>query len=124
MGQLTVDLRDADLPAGDQRLQLDVGVGEAVLIVPDDVCVATDASVGIGGVSVFDRQGGGVDVDYLDARDAEAGGTRLLVDADIGVGHLDVRSNDQPSDDEDFRFGGREPFFDGELGRGRNAGCA
>ena len=37
VGQLTVDLRGADLPAGVRRLDLDVGMGQAVLIVPGDV---------------------------------------------------------------------------------------
>ena len=33
------------------------------VIVPEDVCVATDADVGMGDVRVFDRDNGGIDVD-------------------------------------------------------------
>ena len=35
-------------PPATATLDIDVGMGEAVLIVPDDVCVATDARVGMG----------------------------------------------------------------------------
>jgi phage shock protein PspC (stress-responsive transcriptional regulator) len=90
MGQLTVDLRQVDLPAGDTPLTLDLGVGEARLVVPDDVCVATDAQVGMGEVRVFDRHNDGVDVDVLEQPDALPDTSRLLVDADIGVGALHV----------------------------------
>jgi phage shock protein PspC (stress-responsive transcriptional regulator) len=91
IGQLVVDLRDTDLPAGDVPLKLDVGIGEARLIVPDDVCVATDGEVGVGDVSLFGRNHGGVDVDYEDLPDAPAGATRLLLKGNVGLGQLVVR---------------------------------
>ena len=80
-------------------------MGEAVLIVPDDVCVATDARVGMGATSVFDR-------DQRRRRrrrgartpTPRAGASRLLVDADIGLGHLDIRKTGPDReywDDED-----------------------
>ena len=34
MGRLEIDLRDANLPRGDTPLQVDLGVGEAVVVVP------------------------------------------------------------------------------------------
>ena len=86
IGELVVDLRDTDLPKGDVPLDLDVGIGEARVIVPDDVCVATDADVGLGNVHVLGRDHGGVDVDYEDAPDAQPTATRLLVHGDVGVG--------------------------------------
>ncbi len=64
IGELVVDLRDTDLPKGDVPLDLDVGIGEARVIVPDDVCVVTDADVGLGNVHVLGRDHGGIDVDY------------------------------------------------------------
>ena len=51
-------------------LGVDLGIGEARVIVPEDVCVATDAEVGIGEVRSFDRHNGGVDVDFDDLPDA------------------------------------------------------
>lgn len=88
MGELRIDLSDTDLPAGDTPLEIDLGVGQAALIVPDDVCVATRADVGVGAVTAFDTDNEGVDVDFQDSRDASPETSRLVVDADVGVGEL------------------------------------
>ena len=90
-GELVIDLRDVKLAPGDRRLKVGVGTGHALVLVGDDVCVASTASVGMGGVSVFDRDGGGIDVDWNDPRRAPAGTPRLVVDGDIGLGLLEVR---------------------------------
>ena len=132
-GRLEIDLRQANLPAGDRSIDIDVGMGEAVLIVPDDVCVATDARVGMGQASVFDRGSGGIDVDWSEDVTAPSGVSRLLVDADIGIGHLDVRKTDPRdwSDDgppwERGRWGDRRWDRDGDWRddvRGSNTACA
>jgi hypothetical protein len=91
IGQLVIDLRDTDLPAGDVPLKVDVGIGEARVIVPDDVCVVADAEVGMGNVRFFGGDHGGVDVDYEDAPDPRPGGTRLLLKGNVGIGQLSVR---------------------------------
>jgi phage shock protein PspC (stress-responsive transcriptional regulator) len=94
VGRLVVDLRDAQLPPGDRRLNVDVGVGEVVIAVPPDVCVTSTARLGAGEVGVFDRDAGGIDVDWLDDRSALPGTTRLVLDADIGLGALHVGYDD------------------------------
>ena len=43
--------------------------------------------------SVFDRDSGGIDVDWNDARRAPAGTARLVLDGDVGLGLLEVRHN-------------------------------
>jgi phage shock protein PspC (stress-responsive transcriptional regulator) len=113
-GELRVDLRDVDLPAGDRRLRLDLGAGHALVLVGEDVCVASEARIGMGGVEVLGRDGGGIDVDWTDARRAPARVPRLVVDADIGLGLLEVRHDDAGRDDGPGRFRG-----DG----GTNAAC-
>jgi phage shock protein PspC (stress-responsive transcriptional regulator) len=120
MGQLVVDLRQTDLPSGDVPLGIDVGVGDARVIVPDDVCVATDAQVGIGEVRTFERHNEGVDVDVEDLPSASADATRLLVTAEVGVGSLRIGKAfaDLNLDHGHFDFG---PDID-ELGR--NEACA
>ncbi len=116
-GRLVVDLRRAELPRGDLPLRLDLGMGEAVLVVPEDVCVATRAQIGMGAVQVFNRDSGGIDVDYEDLPAAPTTTTRLLVDADIGLGALEVQY-----DDPDRRGGPRHRFHDdGDPG---NLACA
>src|SRR5215218_1562186 len=120
MGELIIDLRQTDLPAGDVPLAVDVGVGEARVIVPEDVCVATDAEVGIGEVRSFGRHNEGVDVDFDDRPDAAPAATRLLVKADVGVGSLRIGQSgtDLDLDRGHFDFGPH----DDDLGR--NSACA
>jgi phage shock protein PspC (stress-responsive transcriptional regulator) len=104
IGELVVDLRDTDLPKGDVPLDLDVGIGEARVIVPDNVCVVTDADIGVGNVHVLGRDHGGVDVAYQDAPEAKPTTTRLLVHGDVGVGELRVHdSQDELYFRDDFR---------------------
>jgi phage shock protein PspC (stress-responsive transcriptional regulator) len=94
LGELEVDLRNTSLPPGDVPLRLDLGVGEARVLVPEDVCVATTAEIGMGQADVFERGNGGIDVDLQDGLDAPPDTTRLVLDADIGVGHLVVSHHD------------------------------
>ena len=101
-GELVVDLRDVKLPAGDRRLKIDIGTGHALVLVPDDVCVASTAEVGMGAVSVFDRDNGGIDVEWNDARRAPAGTPRLVIDGDVGLGLLEVRYGDRWNGDPDL----------------------
>ncbi len=78
MGSLTVDLRDTRLPDGPTNVTLDVGVGEGVVVVPENVCVASRADVGAGSVQIFDRESAGIDVELggHPARDARRAGGR------------------------------------------------
>ena len=119
IGHLVVDLRDAHLPPGDHHVRIELGVGAAVLSVPRDVCVASAAHVGAGQVNVFDRGSGGLDVDWQDQRRALPGTTRLIVDARIGAGVLDV-SHDDPDvvDRRDFAVSqpGNEACIGGARG--------
>jgi phage shock protein PspC (stress-responsive transcriptional regulator) len=95
MGKLVVDLRDADLPPGDRHVDLEVGVGAAELLVPQDVCVATEGRVGAGAFQVFDRETGGIDVDVDDRPTAAADAPRIIVRADVGIGAFRVGYDDR-----------------------------
>jgi phage shock protein PspC (stress-responsive transcriptional regulator) len=123
VGRLVVDLRGTRLPAGDRPLRVRLGVGQVVVVVPHDVCVATTGRIGMGAVERFDRQQGGVDVDLDERPAALAGNPRLVVDADIGVGALQVRHTFP----DDGRFDGGPRAFrhghDRDDGVG-NVGCA
>ena len=94
VGHLVVDLRDARLTPGDHRIKIRLGVGGAELLVPPGVCVSTNNHVGIGGTSVFNRHGGGIDTDWSDERSAPEGTPRVVVDGDIGIGALIVHHNE------------------------------
>lgn len=90
MGSLIVDLRDADLRAGDHPVELEVGAGRALLLVPRDVCVASEATVGAGAVEVFDQTSAGIDVDWEESQQTSAEVPRVLLDAEVGLGAVQV----------------------------------
>jgi phage shock protein PspC (stress-responsive transcriptional regulator) len=112
IGSLVVDLRDVDLPADQTTdLAVDVGLGEAVLYVPDDACITSTVQVGVGGSDILDRENDGVDVSYADDAPAPAGRPKLHVDADVGVGVVEVVREGFARDS----FGKGEHFFRGEA---------
>ena len=112
------------MPSGDTPLSIDLGVGDARLIVPENVCVATGAELGMGKVRLFDSDSGGIDVDVIDERTAPADTTRLVVDASVGVGALHVVHDPNKLGFRDADFGrGFDRGFDrgGEPG---NTACS
>lgn len=96
MGELIVDMRDVELPAGDTELDLEVGVGHAVLRVPENACVTSDVAVGAGYAHVLDRTSDGLDVDFEQAAQALGEAPRLHIDADVGIGALEVVRGNEP----------------------------
>jgi hypothetical protein len=72
-------------------------------------------------VRVFDRDSGGVDVDVVDEPDADPDTTRLMVNADVGLGALNVVHDP----DELDRHGFRSDFddFGGSVAEENNAAC-
>ncbi len=123
IGELVVDLTDTDLPAGDTPLELDLGVGSAQLIVPDDVCVATTADVGMGYAGVFDADNEGIDVDFDEQRTAPPDRSRLVVDAEIGVGELLIGHGRSDFGEYEARFEDGRDRLDNIIDRGLNTGC-
>lgn len=89
-GRMEIDLRGAGLPPGERRLAVSLGAGEAVVVVPRDVCVQTDARVGAGRVQAFDRSDDGGDVEMRAPAPSPPAAKRLLLSSDIGVGALHV----------------------------------
>jgi len=118
-GEMVLDLRRADLPRGDTPLELDLGMGQATLVVPKGVCVASKAEVGAGAVDVFGDTTAGVNVDWDDQPE---GRRRVVVDADVGFGALLVRHNRRDLDHPRRDRGDDGPFGD-YRGPG-NTGCA
>lgn len=88
-GRIEVDLRDVTLPAGRTEVKVSVGAGEARVLPPSGVCVSTTGSIGIGAADLPSGTEEGVNVP-LDHRSSASGKPELVVDAEIGVGHLDV----------------------------------
>jgi phage shock protein PspC (stress-responsive transcriptional regulator) len=95
VGHLRLDLRDTKFAAGEHRVHLKVGVGQAEVLVPAGLCVSSTAHISAGETEVFDRNPGGIDHDWEDIRTAPAGKAHLTVDADIGVGQLRIETTEQ-----------------------------
>ncbi len=105
VGAMRVDLRDVELPPGRTELPLELGMGEIQVLVPDDMCVITEAVVSVGAVDTGDGEQGGIDIDVTDSRIPAPGVDYLHIDADIGIGALRVGDH--------FRaFGGPDRWHD------------
>jgi phage shock protein PspC (stress-responsive transcriptional regulator) len=89
-GHLQLDLRNTNFGPGDHRVHLKLGLGQAEVLVPPDVCVSSTAHIAGGGTKVFDRDSGGTYHDWQDIRHAPEGRPHLTVDADIGFGELRI----------------------------------
>jgi phage shock protein PspC (stress-responsive transcriptional regulator) len=109
-GRLELDLRGVEFPESQRTLDIEMGMGEAVLIVPDDVCVLTRARIGAGYLRLHDRHAAGFDVESGDVVTFNAP-QALVVNADIGLGALQIVNDpdeaDWESDERDWerRFG-------------------
>ena len=98
VGQLHVDLTDVELPAGRTDLRIEIGMGEALLRVPENVCVTSNVDVGAGGVDVLDSENAGIDIGFDEATNTAQTRPVLHVDGDIGLGVLEVvRGADRPN---------------------------
>jgi phage shock protein PspC (stress-responsive transcriptional regulator) len=95
-GRLEVDLRGVAFPPGNTDLHVRLGVGELVVLVPRDVCVATSAQLGGGYVGALEQRYGGLDVDWSERPSPPPHTPRLVLSGDIGLGALLVA--DHPID--------------------------
>jgi hypothetical protein len=80
IGKMVVDLRGG---SGSGTVEISVAIGELIVIVPEGVAV--EAEAGIGEVVVFGERSSGIDPGL------EAGSGTLLVDANVGLGKVEVR---------------------------------
>lgn len=96
IGTLTVDLTELSLPAGTTEVTASVGLGELVVIVPDDVGVRVTADVQAGDIAVFGdtRSGLGPQMELtaeIDGVDTADGAGVLDLDLAAVFGSIEVR---------------------------------
>jgi phage shock protein PspC (stress-responsive transcriptional regulator) len=107
-GHLVIDLRNVDLQ-GEHRIDVDLGAGHVQVLVPEGVCVASDLHAGIGGLELFDRTTGGIDVDRVDDGQAPAASPRVVVRGDVGMGYFEIdHENDSDAWEENWHDNWRD----------------
>ncbi|HEX7276027.1 MAG TPA: LiaF domain-containing protein, partial [Acidimicrobiales bacterium] len=91
VGELRLDLRRVDLAGRTVPVVVSNGLGSLIVIVPPGVAVEVDAEVGAGELIVFGRNWEGVGIDERVVVRGQEGAGRLVLDARVGLGELEVR---------------------------------
>jgi phage shock protein PspC (stress-responsive transcriptional regulator) len=92
VGELVIDLRGMQWPReATVNLKVDVGTGHALVLVPADVCLQSTAHAGLGYVNLLGNESGGADIDEERGTVARTSARRLVLDADVGIGAVEVR---------------------------------
>ena len=87
IGNLTVDMRELELPVGKTHVKARVDIGDLDVVVPPGVAVQVHGDAQAGRVEILGRLGDGRDVD----RTVLQNGPRVLVlDAHVGAGRVHV----------------------------------
>lgn len=96
-GPLELDLRGIEFTE-DRTVEVNVGAGYALIIVPDDVNVSVDASASAGYVELFGRETAGLYAEATADRSARSGAgddgadaPTVTIDAEVTFGYVEVR---------------------------------
>ncbi|MDQ1702772.1 MAG: hypothetical protein QOF57_2024, partial [Frankiaceae bacterium] len=90
IGHLEIDTRNVDFKRGEVvDLKLKLGVGDAVVVVPENVCVESHVAIGAGAQDLLGTEQDGLQVDTPTVP-APSSVPRLRLDGDVGVGALEV----------------------------------
>jgi phage shock protein PspC (stress-responsive transcriptional regulator)/predicted membrane protein len=89
LGSMMLDLRDVDFEGADVVVNARIGLGELVVIVPDDVAVQAYGEVGMGSVDVLGSSSGGIGEIALD-RSAPGEVGSITVDARADIGRVEI----------------------------------
>ena len=92
IGDFTLDLAGVDLPTGTTRVEAKVGIGELVVIAPEDATLVVDAHTGLGRVDALGREDDGAGAhESAVSPGATADAPVLELEADDASGNLEVR---------------------------------
>jgi phage shock protein PspC (stress-responsive transcriptional regulator) len=91
IGELTVDLSNATIPAGRTHVDVRLGIGDTVITVPDDVALELDARAAVGRVEVLGDEEDGADAEKtVSVPGPTPEAPVLVVDADVGIGSIEI----------------------------------
>lgn len=107
-GNLTIDLREADWrPGSEVDLPTRLNFGRISVVVPKNVCVASDIEVWAGGFEVFGDSDSDYRVEYRRTLPEKAT-PKLNLKSDVDIGWVEVLTQ-MPTDEWDEHRGLREP---------------
>jgi hypothetical protein len=90
IGKLTVDLTAPGLEGEDLEVEAKLGIGDLLVLVPEDADVTVDAHVGAGNIDALGQQEDGLDVD-LDEEFPGLGEREVTLELEVGIGNLRVQ---------------------------------
>lgn len=100
IGRLVVDLRDLEWQPGDVvEVELDLGLGQGVIAVPESVCVAADLHTRMGVVAAAGDESDGFDAESTLNLGTDAT-PRLELRGEVDAGRLDLVNDDTADVDE------------------------
>lgn len=89
-GKLTVDLGALDFTGEERELEIDLGFGELLVLVPDGAAVEVEGGVGMGRAELFGHSSEGFGVQLRQSEPGSGQGS-LRLDLDVGFGEAEVR---------------------------------
>ena len=89
-GSFQIDLTDTVIDEG-ATLQVELGAGELVVIVPDDVRVQANARVIAGEVTVFGENSSGLGFIEVNETAGPSGTVELFIDVEVGAGEIIIK---------------------------------
>lgn len=89
IGKLTIDLTSPDLDLDGATVEASLGIGELVVLVPDDADVSLDVHVGIGNAEALGKTEGGIGVDVV-GLSSTSGKQEFDLELDVGIGNARV----------------------------------
>jgi len=92
-GELTLDLSGVEDVEGldGHELDIDGGLGEIEVIVPDGMDITVDATTGLGDISLFGEHHDGIDLSQEDFLNGGSDVPDMRITIDLGVGQVTVR---------------------------------
>ena len=89
-GRLIVDLRSFEFATGSGRVEINLGVGEVQVLVPDDVDLVVQAFVGLGELDIVGQRSSGADLDKTWRSDVDNEVHTVEIEVNVALGSLVV----------------------------------
>lgn len=90
IGDLVLDLRTLDLPAGTTEIDVSVAIGQLTVLLPPGVVAEVDGRASIGEVDLWGETSDGIGADVTRRTRDGDGDPALTVRARVGIGNLEV----------------------------------